>query len=117
MLRGFRRMRELSGLLLLLATAPLFGQLPSNTLTIAASRSIVIQPDQVVFGITVSTPATVILDEVVDGLSGLGITSANLSGVDNSNASTLQWNFTLAVPLSNLTATINSLTNFQQTSP
>jgi hypothetical protein len=110
-------MRRVSISLLLLAAAPLFGQLPSNTLNIAATRSIVLQPDQVVFGLTVSTPVTVILFEVVDGLSGLGITSANLSGVDNSNATTLQWNFTLAVPLSNLAATINSLANFQQTSP
>jgi hypothetical protein len=45
----------------------------------------------------------------------LGVTSANLTGVSTSSAIPLQWNFTLAVPLANLAATIGSLTKLQQT--
>ena len=44
--------------LLLLAAAPLFAQLESHTLAISATRSINLQPDQVVFGLSVSSAAT-----------------------------------------------------------
>jgi uncharacterized protein YggE len=102
--------------LLLLAAVPLFAQLESHTLTISASRSINLQPDQVVFGLTVSSAATASLDQIVSALGGLGITSANLTGVNNYSASTtFQWNFTLAAPLANLSATIDSLAKLQQT--
>jgi uncharacterized protein YggE len=108
-------MPRLSHSLLLLAAAPLFGQLPSNTLTISASRSVVFQPDQVVFGLTVSSSPNTNLDQIVAALAGIGVAYANLSGIDNNNAPLLDWNFTLAAPISNLTATINSLTNLQRT--
>jgi hypothetical protein len=101
--------------IVLLAAAPLFAQLESHTLTISATRTINLQPDQVVFGLSVSSTAVTSLDQIVGALSGLGITSANLSGVDNSNPTTLQWSFTLVAPLSNLSATIGSLTKLQQT--
>ena len=102
--------------LLLLAAAPLFAQLESHTLSISAYRSINLQPDQVVLGLTVSSAATASLDQIVSALGGLGITSANLTGVNNYSAPTaFQWNFTLAAPLANLSATIGSLTKLQQT--
>ena len=101
--------------LLLLAAAPLFAQLESHTLAISATRSINLQPDQAVFDLLVSSTAITSLDQIVGALSGLGVTSANLNGVDNSNPTTLQWSFTLAAPLSNLSATIGSLTRLQQT--
>jgi uncharacterized protein YggE len=101
--------------LFLLAAAPLFAQLESHTLAISATRSINPQPDQVVFGLSVSSAATASLDQIVGALSGLGVTSANLTGVGNSSPTTLQWSFTLAAPLSNLSATIGSLTKLQQT--
>lgn len=108
-------MRKASISFLLLAAAPLLAQLPSHTLTIAATRSIVLQPDQIVFVLSVNSPVAATLEQVAGALSGLGITSANVSGVDSSNATTLQWNFTLASPLANLTATIASLTKLEQT--
>src|ERR1700689_1263528 len=101
--------------LLLLAAAPLFAQLESHTLAISATRSINLQPDQAVFDLLVSSTAITSLDQIVGALSGLGVPSANLNGVDNSNPTTLQWSFTLAAPLSNLSATIGSLTRLQQT--
>jgi hypothetical protein len=109
-------MGKLSLSILLLMVAPVFAQLDPHTLTIAATRSINLQPDQVVFGLSVSSNAVPTLDQVVAALSGLGITSANLTGVSNNYAPpSFQWNFTLAVPLSSLMATIGSLTKLQTT--
>jgi uncharacterized protein YggE len=99
-----------------LAAAPVFAQLPSNTLTVTATRTINLQPDQALFSLSVTSSAATNLGQVVAALSGVGITSANLAGVGNNTAPpSFQWNFTLAVPLSNLTATIASLNNLEQT--
>jgi hypothetical protein len=103
-------------LVLLLAAAPVFAQLPSSTVTITATRSVAVQPDQALLSLTVTSSLETNLDQIVSPLSGLGITPLNLTGVDNTSVSNfgapmLQWNFNLAVPLSNLTATIASLTN------
>ena len=103
-------------LLSLLAIIPAFGQLESNTLTISATRSTYLQPDEVVFSLSVTSPVSTSLDQVVAALSSLGITAANLSGVgSNATPPTQQWNFTLAVPISSLTATIGSITKLEQT--
>jgi uncharacterized protein YggE len=102
--------------ILSLAATPVFAQLPSNTLTITATRSINLQPDQALFSLSVTSSAATNLGQVVAALSGVGMTSANLSGVGNNTAPpSFQWNFTLPVPLSNLTATIASLNNLEQT--
>ena len=109
-------MWKLSLPFLLLTAVPVFGQLPPHTLTIAATRSINLQPDQVLFSLSVSSGAASTLDQIVAALSGLGITSSNLTGVfNNPTPPNFQWDFTLAAPLSNLTATIGSLTKLQQT--
>ena len=102
-------------LVALLVGMPIFAQLESHTVTITASRQIALQPDQVVFGLSVSSAGSASLDQIVAALSGLSITAANLTGVSNSDPKTLQWRFTLAEPLSNLTAAIASLTKLQQT--
>jgi uncharacterized protein YggE len=98
-----------------LVAAPAFGQLESHTLTIAATRQINLQPDQVVFGVAVSSSVGTNLSQIVAALAGLAITSANFTGVNNDLAPELQWTFTLAVPLSNLTGTIGALTKLEQT--
>lgn len=102
-------------IVLLPAAIPGFAQLPSQTVTITATRSIAVAPDQALLTLTVTSRPETNLDQIVGALSGLGITPLNLSGVDNYSATMLQWNFDLAVPLSNLTATIASVTNLQQT--
>ena len=94
---------------------PAFAQLETNILTISATRQINLQPDQALFSLTVSSGTSASLDQVVAELSGLSITAANLSGVDNSDPSTLQWTFTLAAPLTSVSGTIASLTKVQQT--
>ena len=102
--------------ILLFGVVPVFGQLEPNTVTIAATRSISLQPDQVVYSLSVNSALNATLDQIVAALSGLGITSANLTGVNNNSApQTLQWSFTLAAPFSNLAATIGSLIKLQQT--
>src|ERR1700730_9813383 len=92
---------------LLLVAAPLFAQIESHTLAISATRSITPQPDQVLFGLSISSAANTSLDQVVGALSSSGITNANLTGIGN--LVPFQWGFTLVAPLSNLSATIGSL--------
>ncbi|MGA2878888.1 MAG: SIMPL domain-containing protein [Bryobacteraceae bacterium] len=109
-------MWKLSLSILLLAVAPVFGQLKSHTVTVSATRSINVQADQVVFGLSVSAAATTSLDQIVAALAGIGITSASLTGVGtNFDPPAFQWSFTLAVPFSSLTAIIGSLTKLEQT--
>ena len=108
-------MRKATLSILLFAVVPVFGQLPSQTVTVQATRSFSLQPDQVVIGVSVSSSTGTNLNQVVAALPGVGITAANLTGVENSDPSTLQWGFTLAVPIAGLTATIGSLAKLAQT--
>jgi spore germination protein YaaH len=102
--------------LLFLIAAPVFGQLTPHTLTITATRSTYLQPDTVVFGLSVSAGPTTTLDQIVASLSSLGVTSSSLTSVNNTSApSNLQWSFNLAVPLASMTATIGTLTKLEQT--
>jgi hypothetical protein len=101
--------------LLLLASAPLFAQLESHTISISATRSVNLQPDQVVFGLSVGATGSSSLDQIVRALSSVGVTSANFAGVGSSSSLALQWSFTLIAPLSDLSATISSLMKLQQT--
>ena len=93
-----------------------FGQLETDTITIQASRSVNLAPDQVSFYLTLTAGPDASLDQIVAALSGLGITASNLSsmygGVDNQ--SSLQWSFTLATQLTKISATIASLVTLQQ---
>jgi uncharacterized protein YggE len=101
---------------LFLVTAPVFGQLAPHTLTISATRSTYLQPDTVVFSLSVTAGPATTLDQIVASLSSLGVTSSSLNGVNNTSAPpNLQWNFNLAAPLASLTATIGTLTKLEQT--
>jgi uncharacterized protein YggE len=103
-------------LILCLVAAPVFGQLDPHTLTISATRSTYLQPDDAVFNLSVTGSASLTLDQVVAALSTLGVNSSNLTGVNNTSAPpNLQWNFNMAVPLASLTATIGSLAKLEQT--
>lgn len=108
-------MRKLTLLTLLLAAAPVFAQLENHTLSISASRSSYLQPDQVLFGLAVTSGASTSLDQVVAALSGLGITDASLTSEYYSNPTTLIWSFSYTAPLSSLTAAVGSITKLQQT--
>jgi len=102
-------------LILSLTVAPVFAQQPASpTITITATRSVAHQPDEVAFGLTVSSSATASLDQIVAALSGLGVTSANLASVFNGPSLPFQWSFNLNVPLAKLTTTIGSLMQLRQ---
>jgi len=105
----------------------LFGQVDSNTVTVTASQSVNLQPDQVLFGISVTASINASLDDVLAVLKGSGITIANLSGVSNGSlipigvlngnpqpTATIQWSFVLGVPFAQMKATVGALTSLQQ---
>ncbi len=107
----------------LLACSFAFGQVASNTITVSASQNASLQPDQAIFSVTVQSGLNAGLDDVVAALQGSGITAANLSGIFSLNpyttgtgpaVPTLQWTFSLLVPLANTKATVASLTTLEQ---
>jgi uncharacterized protein YggE len=108
----------------------LFGQLDSNTVTVTASQSMNVQPDQVLFAVYVTTPLTASLDDVLAAVKGAGITSANFSGVGAAvgvaqilpcssvvaplPAPSIEWAFGLPVPFAQMKATVTALTSLEQ---
>ena len=108
-------------LLLTLASTTLALAQPSlNTLTVTATRTSSVQPDQVVFGVSVTSPLTASQGDVIAALQGSGITATNFSSVyttqtinGNQLVSVLQWNFTITVPIANLKSTIDTFTGLQ----
>ena len=115
--------KRLTFFLLILSVPAAFGQLDSNSVTVTAGRSLAQQPDQVLFGITVQSGFNTSLDEVVAALHGSGITAANFAGMSTGpnpilSASpvvqSLQWVFSLPVPLAKIKDTIATLTALQK---
>jgi len=106
-------------------SAPLLlGQLDTNSVTVTASNSATLQPDQVVFFIQVTSGVSATLNDVVAALQGTGITVANFTGIVPAGvlsvllpgaAPTETWNFTLAAPLAKIKDTVSQLTNLQGT--
>ena len=122
-------MRKIFPILAFLAFASLISaQTDSNSVTVTASRTTTttVQIDQALFGITVASDLNTSLDDVLAALQGSGITIANFSGLYNSPYGypstpsdttpppTLQWSFSLVVPLSKIKDTFASLTTLQQ---
>jgi uncharacterized protein YggE len=110
-------------LFLLVVSASLaFAQLDSNSITVSASRSANLQPDQALFGVFVQSDLNTSLNDVLAALQGSGITSANFTGVSsyslNWNGATLprtiQWAFGFPVPLTKTKDTVAALTALQQ---
>jgi hypothetical protein len=104
----------------------LFGELDSNSVTVTASRSANVQPDQVLLAVYVTSGLNASLDDVLAVLKTSGITIANFSGVSTSTgfvavvplpqpaAPTLQWAFGLPVPFSKMKDTLTALASLQQ---
>jgi hypothetical protein len=108
--------------LLIFTASPAFGQVPSNSITVSVSRNTNLQPDQVVFQVTVQAGLSTSLDDVLAAVQGAGITMANLGGVSTfysqmglQTISTLQWTFNLAVPFAKQKDTVTSLAALGQT--
>jgi hypothetical protein len=97
----------------------LFGQLETNTVTITASRSITVQPDQAVVSVGVSSALDASFDDVVAALQGTGITAAQFAGFSTTQSGTalqfrLMWNFTVPVQLADLKRELAALAALQQ---
>ena len=100
-----------------------FSQTAANSVTVTATRNTNLQPDQVVFGVTVETGLDANRDDVVNALQGSGITAANFTGVSTAQvyttgltqaAQALEWQFALPVAISNMTTTIGQLSAVQK---
>jgi hypothetical protein len=120
-------LKRLLTLCFLLSASLLFGQLDSNSITVTASQSVSLQPDQVSFGVSVTTSINATLDDVLAALKGSGITVANFYSVGNGSgfplniingnpqpATLIAWNFSLAAPIAQLKATVTTLRNLQE---
>lgn len=110
-------------LLLLVFCSVAFAQLDSNSITVSASNNTTLQPDQILFSITVTSGLNAGLDDVLAALQPAGITMANLSGVTTQGivssltapTPSLFWSFTLPAPIASSKTTVTSLTMLQQT--
>jgi uncharacterized protein YggE len=104
--------------LLCLVVLPLaaWSQLDDQTVTVTASRQLPSpQPDQAVLSLSVSSPITASLNDVLAALAGSGFSAANLAGVEYGSTSptsitvglpatnpSIYWIFMMTVPLSDL---------------
>jgi uncharacterized protein YggE len=80
------------------------GQASQRTLTVSASRSVSVTPDQVVLGAYVDTAADGTVDDAIAALAGTGLTAANLINVNPLySQSGNEWVFSVTVPLAKLT--------------
>jgi uncharacterized protein YggE len=108
-------------LLLLLLPVLAIGQTTQNSVTVTASRSSDLKPDQVVFEVDVATPLTSTRDDAIAALDGTNITIANSTGVRtnqiyNGNQVQMQlvWTFGLTADLANMKDTVGTLSAAQQ---
>ncbi len=107
-------------LCLLVAAASLAFAQFDDTITVTASRSVNLQPDQVVLTLSLDTPQTAPLDNVLALLAGTGLTAAEVISVSSvSVAPSLamqitRWTVTFSLPFSQLTGTLSALTQAQQ---
>ena len=103
----------------------LFGQLDSNSVTVTASSTANLPPDQVVFSIMVSSGPgqSTSLTDVVGALQPIAITVANFTGLNNVESPNpnqpppIIWDFSLPAPLAKIKETVARLTALQQTLP
>jgi len=98
----------------LTATFALGASPAPGTITIAASRSMSVRPDQAVIVVNVSAGLTLTLTDIVAELEGSGITAANFVGAYG-QANSTQWNFSLPVSFAQLPTELSTLAQLQQT--
>lgn len=94
-----------------------FAQLESNSLTVNASRSSLVAPDQALFSIRVSAEPAVSLTQVLNGVQKAGVTGEHLTDVETDMQESgfrWVWLFLLPVPLNNITDLQRTLTELQQ---
>lgn len=103
--------------LCLLSAALGFAQ---SSITVTATRTNTVPPDQAVFQVSVTSNLATGQSDVIAALQGSGINAANFTSVYTQQGynggqlvTTLQWNFTLMVPLANLKATVDTFTGLE----
>jgi hypothetical protein len=67
------------------ALGTMFGQPGPNSITITATRTNNIQPDQILVGLTVTSGTAAGLDDIAGALTGAGISGASFTGVYTTN--------------------------------
>ena len=111
-------------LVFVMSAAAAFGQLDSNSITVTASRSSTIQPDQVAITLDVTAGLSSSLDDVIAALQSLGVTLGNFRNVNQNLIFVsappiieppVDWGFTITVPIAKLKDTITALTALQKT--
>jgi uncharacterized protein YggE len=103
---------------LILSPALSLAQLTNDTVTATASQTTSTAPDQATFSITVSSGANATLEQIVNALSGVGVTAANLNSVFGlTNNVQRTWNLQLTVLLTQLETTSAALTALEKSIP
>ena len=111
-------------LYLLLTPALLPAQVAATdrTVTVTASRTATVAPDQAVLTVSVYSPTTATREEVLAALQGSSITLANFTSVytstnynaaNRTNQDQLTWTFTLNVPFASLKPALDQLAGLQ----
>jgi hypothetical protein len=104
--------------LFLVITGLATAQVNSNSVTVTASRGANLQPDEVVFRVSVNSGLDATRDDALNALQGTGITQANFAGVSTVQQfdaqgrqarQRLEWVFSLPVPLASMKSTIGLL--------
>lgn len=109
--------------LMLLPAACLFGQATTSSITVTASRTPAVLPDQAVFAVNADSSLLTTLDDVVGALQGSGIGMSNFTGVSTiqqygqtvgQTKQFLEWRFTVVTPLTSMKAETQALTALSQ---
>jgi uncharacterized protein YggE len=118
-------LRRISAPLFLITASFAFGQLDSNSVTVTASRTTTLQPDQALFAVTITTDPAASLSDVLAAVQPAGLTFSNFSSVSTTTAYTYtngqqqaqqqtQWSFQLLAPLANTRSAVSTLTALQK---
>lgn len=97
-----------------------FGELSSNSVTVTATNTANLVPDQAVIDVVVNSGQNSTLNDILTAVQPAGLTVANLSGVGSVGTVTqpnLQWGFGWAVPLAQVKTAIATLTGLEQSVP
>jgi len=110
-------------MLLLFASAAL-AQSDDNTVTVTATRTVTLQPDQALLGVTLTAPQTSGLDDVLSALQGTGLAAGDLVSATTLPIFTVvatpaprpqtQWQFSKAIAFSDLKNALTALATAQQ---
>jgi hypothetical protein len=102
---------------LLICTASCFAQLDDNTVTVTATRDVVLQPDQAVVTVNLSTAADAGLDDALTILDGTGFNASDLVSANTYqyyDGTLTNWQFSKALPFSGLKALLPRIATIQQ---